>query len=172
MERKQNVEVWVRPYQPSDHPRVKWLLERTPPWGRTYPAPQPLPDDLEEPEASYTGGCFVALETDIGGEAVVVFLAVAVVEDEELPPFLEPSAARGRVHWCSVAPERWRLGIGRQLMRAGMGRLLNIGCESIILETTSTQEGAIALYESMGFLERGRTLNRIWTRVWIEYSAG
>ncbi len=173
MERKQNVEVWVRPYEPADHTRVKWLFERTPPWGRTYPAPQPLPEDLEAPDVSYPGACFVALENDIGGEAVVGFLAVAVVPvDEAHPPFLEPSSARGRVHWCSVAPERWRLGIGRQLMRVGMERLRHMGCESIVLETTATQEGAIALYEAMGFVERGRTQNRIWTQVWMEYSPG
>jgi hypothetical protein len=38
--------------------------------------------------------------------------------------------------------------------------------------TTSTQEGAIAVYESMGFVERGRTQNRIWTQVWMEYLPG
>jgi ribosomal protein S18 acetylase RimI-like enzyme len=70
-----------------------------------------------------------------------------------------------------VAPERWRLGIGRQLMEAGIGRLREWGCGSIILETSSTQEGAIALYESMGFVERGRTQNRIWRQVWMELVA-
>jgi ribosomal protein S18 acetylase RimI-like enzyme len=169
MERRQRVEARIREYAPGDQPRVKWLMERTPPWGRTYAAPQPLPEDLEAPEVSYPGGCFVALEDDIGGEAVVGFLAVAVVGPEEgRPDFLAPHPRRGRVHWCSVAPERWRYGIGRQLMEAGIARLDEWGCTSIILETTSTQEGAIALYESMGFVEKGRTENRIWTQVWME----
>ena len=58
------------------------------------------------------------------------FLAVAVVGiDEERPEFLEPHDRRGRVHWCSVAPERWRLGIGRRLMESGIARLREWGCE-------------------------------------------
>jgi len=169
MERTQHIEVRIRPYEPGDHSRVKWLFERTPPWGRTYPAPQPLPEELEAPELSYPGGCFVAVEDDIGGEAVVGFLAVLLVgDDEERPEFLAPRPARGRVHWCSVVPERWRLGIGRGLMQAGLAHLRALGCESVILETTATQEGAIAMYESMGFVERGRMQNRIWTQVWME----
>ena len=163
------MQVRIREYKVEDQPRVKWLFERTPPWGRTYPAPQPLPEELESPADSFPGGCFVALENDIGGEAVVGFLAVAKVsEDEEFPEFVAPHAARGRVHWCSVVPERWRLGIGRRLMEAGLERLREWDCQSVVLETTHTQEGAIALYESMGFVQRGRTVNRIWTQVWLE----
>ncbi len=169
VERKQPVAVRIRPYEGEDQPRVEWLFQRTPPWGRTYPKPQPLPEELESPETAYPDGCFVALEDDIAGKAVVGFLAVAMVTpDEEPPDFLAPHPSRGRVHWCSVAPERWRLGIGRSLMEVGLARLREWGCESVILETTSTQEGAIALYESMGFVERGRTQNRIWTQVWLE----
>jgi ribosomal protein S18 acetylase RimI-like enzyme len=165
--------VRILEYEPGDQARVQWLLERTPPWGRTYPAPQPLPEELESPAVTFPNGCFVALEDDIGGEALVGFLAVARVGDGEArPSFLAPHSARGRVHWCSVAPERWRLGIGRRLMEAGISRLREWGCESVILETTSTQEGAIALYESIGFVERGRTQNRIWTQVWMEHLSG
>ena len=170
MERKQKVDVRIREYRPADQPRVEWLFQRTPPWGRTYPRPQPLPEDLLQPDVSFPRGCFVALERDVAGEAVVGFCAVARVgPDEERPEFLAASEARGRVHWMSVVPERWRLGIGRQLMDAGMDRLREWGCRSIILETSVQQEGAIAMYERLGFVERGRTQNGPWRQVWMEF---
>ena len=65
MERKQRVDVRIRPYEPGDQPRVKWLFERTPPWGRTYPRPQELPEELDDPLASFPDGCWVALDDDI-----------------------------------------------------------------------------------------------------------
>jgi ribosomal protein S18 acetylase RimI-like enzyme len=125
-----------------------------------------------EPWASFPDGCWVALDDDIGGEAVVGFAAASAVTDsadDALPEFFDLRKRWGRVRWVSVAPERWRLGIGRRLTATAVERLLEIGCEGICLETTETQEAAIALYESMGFVERGRTTIHIWTQVWMEY---
>lgn len=162
----------IREYLPSDQPRVEWLFARTPPWGRTYAAPQALPGELEQPLASFPGGCWVALDDDIGGEAVVGFSAasrVSGVPDDTLPAFFDRSRSWGRVRWVSVAPERWRLGIGRRLTETAVAELMRSGCDGICLETTDEQQGAIALYESMGFVERGRTRVDVWTMVWMEY---
>ncbi len=172
MELKPQVTVNIRPYGSADQTRVRWLFERTPPWGRTYPAPQPLPDELETPDKTFGQGCWVALEHDIAGEAVVGFCAVSLVPGEgedQLPEFFDAQRRWGRVRWLSVAPERWRLGIGRRLVEQSMLYLNGLGCDGVVLDTTSTQEGAIALYTSMGFVERGRTSLGVWTLVWMEH---
>lgn len=86
--------------------------------GRTYPRQQALPEDLEEIARSYPTGCFVATEQDQDGEAIVGFVAVAAVgsaEKEQLPEFLNAAGTISRLHHVSIAPERWRLGIGRRL---------------------------------------------------------
>lgn len=163
----------IRPYIPSDQPRVEWLFARTPPWGRTYAHPQPLPEELLDPLRTFPEGCWVALDDDIGGEAVVGFAAASEASgasNDRLPEFFDPGKKWGRVRWVSVAPERWRLGIGRRLTDVAVAHLVATGCDGICLETTDTQEGAIALYESMGFVVRGRTTFKIWTQVWMEYS--
>lgn len=152
---------------------MEWLFARTPPWGRTYAAAQPLPEELAEPLISFPDGCWVALDDDIGGEAIVGFAAASRVNgtgEGVLPDFFDGGKEWGQVRWISVAPERWRLGIGRRLTSVAVDRLKALGCDGICLETTDTQEAAIALYESMGFVERGRTTIQIWTQVWMEYS--
>ena len=172
MERKQPVDVKIRPFEPTDHERVRWLFARTPPWGRTYPRPQPLPDDLEDIPTSYpNGGAFVATEDDMAGEAVVGHVAVrtaTATEVAELPDFIQARKAISRIHWVSVAPERWRLGIGRRLTEKAIEWSRQNGCEAVILETTLQQEAASALYESLGFVEKGRTTNGPWRQVWFE----
>lgn len=64
MDRKPAIEVEIRPFAPSDQEGVRWLFARTPPWGRTYPRQQALPEDLEEIARSCPTGCFVATEQD------------------------------------------------------------------------------------------------------------
>lgn len=170
-ERRPAIEFAVRPFDPSDQERVRWLFARTPPWGRTYPRPQQLPDDLEDIPANYPGGCFVAVEEDLGGEAIIGLTAVATLnaaETEELPGFIDRRPSASRIHWVSVAPERWRLGVGRRLTETAIAWARDAGHDSVILSTTIQQEGAIALYESLGFAPKGKTISGRWHSVWLE----
>lgn len=169
-DRKPRVDFAIRPFEPSDQERVRWLFARTPPWGRTYPAPQALPDDLEDIPTNYPGGCFVALEQDLGGEALIGLTAVASISakaKDELPEFINRADEMSRIHWVSVAPERWRLGIGRRLTETAIDWAVRRGSHALVLETTLQQEGAIALYESRGFVEMGRTTVGRWRQVWL-----
>lgn len=173
MDRKPAIEVEIRPFVPTDHEGVRWLFARTPPWGRTYPKPQPLPDDLEEIGTSYPDSCYVAVEQDQDAEAVVGFAAVAAVgapELPQLPEFMNRAGSISRIHWVSVAPERWRMGIGRQLTETAIEWSRRHGCHAAILETTDKQEGAIELYESLGFSEKGRSMVGPYCQVWFELS--
>jgi GNAT superfamily N-acetyltransferase len=162
-------EVLIRPYQPSDQPGIEWLYSRTPPWGRTYPRPQPVPEHLTRIE-EVCQRALVAVEQDRAGEAIVGFLALTQPDSPEgvpAPEFIDLSRPATRIHWLLVAPERWRHGIGRRLVGAALDWSRGQGFATLMLDTTADQEGAVAFYLAMGFHEAGRTRFRDWEIVWF-----
>jgi GNAT superfamily N-acetyltransferase len=169
-DRKPGAEFSIRPFAPRDTDGVHWLFARTPPWGRTYPRPQPIPDDLADPDATYPAACFVAVEQDRAGEAVIAFGALAPVTEGELPAlpafeFMDGPA--WRVHWVSVAAERWRTGVGRALTLRLIEEARARGAHWLVLDTTVQQEGAISLYEACGFARAGQDNIGEWRVEWF-----
>ncbi len=73
-----------------------------------------------------------------------------------------------RLHHVAVAPERWRHGIGRELVRAALEWTRLNDFSSLVLETTTPQEAAVGLYLATGFTEIGRTKFGIWELIWFE----
>jgi ribosomal protein S18 acetylase RimI-like enzyme len=61
-----------------------------------------------------------------------------------------------------VRPDRQGRGLGRQLVRAGVGRARALGARRIGLAVNGRNESALGLYESEGFV-RSRTRDR-WSR--------
>jgi len=55
-----------------------------------------------------------------------------------------------------VAPAVRRAGAGAALMRAMLGELKTIGAKEVTLEVRVSNLPALALYRSLGFIERGR----------------
>lgn len=96
--------------------------------------------------------------------------AVGSAEKEQLPEFLNAAGTISRLHHVSIAPERWRLGIGRRLTETAIEWSRRNGCHAAILETTDKQEGAIELYETRGFIEQGRSMVGQHRLVWFELS--
>lgn len=138
------------------------------PGGRTYPSPEPLPEDLEDIPGNFSA-CFVAVEQDRRAEAVVGLAAIVaggLERDGTLPDFVPMDRPTARLHWVTVAPERWRLGIGERLTATAIRWARDSGFGAVILETTIQQEGAQALYETMGFKELGHSVNGEWEQVW------
>jgi ribosomal protein S18 acetylase RimI-like enzyme len=163
--------IFVRPYQDSDQAGVEWLYARTPPWGRTYPRPQPVPEEIRQLGDSYEH-VLVAVENDRDGEAVVGMVAIEGSRSKagsHVPPpdFLDVQKPTCRLHWVLVAPERWRQGIGRRMTQTAIAWACDQGYESMILDTTPQQQAAVALYESMGFKEIGRSRFREYDLVWF-----
>jgi mycothiol synthase len=68
----------------------------------------------------------------------------------------------GEIWTIGVRPDRQGRGLGRQLLRWGIGRLRSIGVRHVALSVNGRNEGALGLYLSEGF-ERGRTRER-WAR--------
>ena len=169
MEQRPNVDVTLRPYEESDHERVRWLFTRTPPWGRTYPLPEPVPGEIERMPPHFL--CpLVATEMDIAGEAIVGFAAAGPAHHDgmdALPEFVTSPEDSAQLFWMSVAPERWRLGIGRRLVEAVSEWARDAGFGAVILETNIEQRGAQATYEACGFVKIGENvLGDRWHQIW------
>ena len=163
--------VTIRPYQASDQPGVEWLYSRTPPWGRTYPRPQPIPDDIRRTAEAFEY-VIVATDQDRDGEAVVglatVSKAAAADDTIALPPFIDLTRKTARLHHVLVAPERWRRGIGRRLVQDAIDWASRHEYQAVVLDTTTEQEGAVTFYHALGFHEAGRTQFKEWRIVWFE----
>jgi mycothiol synthase len=68
----------------------------------------------------------------------------------------------GEIWTIGVRPGRQGRGLGRQLLRWGVGRLRSIGVSDVTLAVNARNERALGLYESEGFV-RSRTRER-WAR--------
>ena len=162
--------VHIRPFQDSDQAGVEWLYSRTPPWGRTYPRPQPIPESLTRIKNSHQLA-LVAVEQDRAGEAVVGLTTVIDAgPDNEIavPGFIRLEGRVARLHLVLVAPERWRHGIGTRMVEEAIAWSREHGYEAVIVDTTSDQKGAVEFYRAMNFAESGRTIFRDWEIVWFE----
>jgi ribosomal protein S18 acetylase RimI-like enzyme len=163
--------VLVRPYQDSDQAGVEWLYARTPPWGRTYPRPEPVPEEVRQLRDHYEH-VLVAVEDEREGEALVGMVAIEGSHSQAgshvpAPDFVDVQKPTCRLHWVLVAPERWRQGIGRMMTHSAIAWARDKGYESMILDTTLEQQAALALYESVGFKEIGRSRFREHDLVWL-----
>jgi GNAT superfamily N-acetyltransferase len=162
--------VTIRPYEPADQPGVEWLYSRTPPWGRTYPQPQPIPPNIRTIAEAFDYAV-VAVEQDLDGEAVVgltTVAAAAATDSVPPPPFIDLTRPVARLHYVLVAPERWRNGIGRRMVHDAIEWSRLRGYHAVVLDTTADQEGAVAFYRALGFREAGRTTFRRWEIIWFE----
>jgi GNAT superfamily N-acetyltransferase len=162
-------EVTIRPYQPSDQPGVEWLYARTPPWGRTYARPEPIPEAMHQ-IAEVCEISLVAVEQDRDGEAIVGFVGLTQPDSPggvPLPGDIDSARRIGRLHWVLVAPERWRNGIGRRLVQEVLEWCRRNGFEAVILDTTTDQEGAVHFYRAIGFRELEHTRYRDWELAWF-----
>jgi GNAT superfamily N-acetyltransferase len=159
----------IRPYQPADQPQIEWLHTRTPPAGQVAWRPYPVPDDLARIPETFAR-FFVAAEPIPDGEAIVGACAVADAGRAigvPVPAFLETAEPTARLHLVRVAPERWRLGIGRLLTLAAIEWARAQGYRAMILETTPQQEAAVALYRATGFADAGRSMAGRYELVWF-----
>ena len=61
------------------------------------------------------------------------------------------SETSGHVTQLCILPDSRGTGLGYELMRQSMMRLLDLGCQSISLTVTAANTEALRLYESVGF---------------------
>ena len=73
----------------------------------------------------------------------------------------------GHITQICVTPEVKGSGIGHELLRQSLLSLREMGCRSATLTVTAANEGAVALYERVGF----RTVRRFSAYVWEGFRA-
>jgi GNAT superfamily N-acetyltransferase len=156
-------------FAPSDQEQIEWLYARTPRASGVASRPARLPSDLRNIDQAFARFWVVVESTD-DDEVVVGMAGVQDVGVDSVEPPLAPfinTERTLRLHRVTVAPERWRHGIGRMLVGAALewARLHNFA--SLVLETTPQQEAAVALYLASGFSEIGRTNFGIWELIWF-----
>ena len=161
-------EITIRAYEPGDRDAVWLLMLRTPMPDGTMPTSVDIPPELADIAANFAA-FWVALDAagsiigtvglqDIGRHPAAV----------PLPPFLEVSGATARLRRLDVDPAHQRKGIGRRLTQAAIDWAGGAGYQRIVLDTTTLQLPAIALYESMGFRRAGQTRYQQWDLLWFE----
>ena len=165
-----NGKVTVRPYRPTDQSQIAWLYARTPPAGQVAWQPQPLPADMCHIPQLYPG-FLVAVEALRDGEAIVGMVGVAAATpatlDAKPPASVRAVAPIACMRHRAIAPERWRRGIGRQLVSAAFEWARVNGFRSVILNTTPQQQAAVSLYTSVGFLEAARSMVGECQLIWF-----
>lgn len=75
------------------------------------------------------------------------------------------SGTRGFVQRLAVDPTLQRSGIGRRLMLDGMHWMREHGVRRAVVNTQAENQGALALYESLGFVEEPSGLSVLSARV-------
>jgi ribosomal protein S18 acetylase RimI-like enzyme len=73
----------------------------------------------------------------------------------------------GEVRRLRVSPQWRRRGVGTALMRKLISFSAAIGLHSLVLNTTSAQIPALALYAGLGFREIGRSYLDVYELVWM-----
>lgn len=167
--------VTVRTYESHDQDQIEWLQKRTPAAGQVAWREAAVPDDLRRIGERF-GAFWVAVETipDAGSASEVIVGMAGVTRvggppaGPPVPDFLDAPVDTARLHRMRVAPERWRRGIGRHLARVAIDWARKAGCDSMILETTPQQESALHLYQSLGFVEKGRSTMGLYEVVWLQ----
>ena len=71
----------------------------------------------------------------------------------------------GHITQICVTPAMRGTGVGHELLRQSLATLRDVGCQSVSLTVTASNEDAVALYERVGF----RTKERFSALVWEGY---
>lgn len=90
---------------------------------------------------------FPPVVADVDGE-IIGFVAVGPAHDDE---------ADGELYAIYVRPERWKTGVGRELMKAGEARLRELGYTNVVLWVFEDNPRARRFYELAGWKTDGAT---------------
>jgi len=128
----------LRQARPEDLPELAALEAAcfTHPWTEAQIA--------EEMAVSSPGGVFVLESAARERRVLCAYCAFRLVVDEM------------HVMNLAVAPEARRRGLARRLLRFALRRAARAGAETAFLELRAGNEGALALYESLGFRRLSR----------------
>lgn len=149
----------IRPAEVSDAPRLAEIHVRS--WQTAYAGqlPSSFLKSLD-PLRRSSGWEATLRKPDVPGQATLL-----AEDDSRLPVgFVHVCPARedlgdtvGEVAALYVAPECWRAGVGRRLMKAAVNQLADAGFRRGILWVLRSNERAIRFYEATGWGADGAT---------------
>ncbi len=161
------VKITIRAYQPSDHAAICSLHERTPLPDGTLPGADDWPSELDDIPSNFRA-FWVAVDLS---DAVI---GTVGVQDPSihpatiaLPDFLVQPVRTARLRRLDVDPQHQRQGLGRRLGQTVVDWARDTGFARVVLDTTTLQLPAIALYESLGFRQAGQTRFQRWDILWF-----
>jgi GNAT superfamily N-acetyltransferase len=106
--------------------------------------------ELADVPTRVTGGCDVLVAVRSATEDVLG--GVTFVPSADNPYNETPKAAPVAIRHLAIDPAAQRQGIGRMLVDACIARARHIGAPAIAMHTLTIMTGAMAMYESMGFV--------------------
>lgn len=132
----QNEQPRIRVFRPADQAAARTLILRglAERWGELDETRNPDLDDIAD---HYADGLFLVAVDD----GQIVATGALIPEGERV----------GRVVRMSVARDRRRRGIGRQMLYALWEAAIQRGYRRLVLETTATWVDAVAFYRAHGF---------------------
>lgn len=130
--------VEIRSYRSEDQEQIVSL------WQLAFP---------DEPEWNESRA-LIAVKLTVQPE---LFL-VAVIDEQVVGTTIAGfDGVRGWVHKVATHPEYLRRGIGKKLMLAAEQVLRDLGCTKLNIQVRAGNDGAVALYEALGFEIEPRT---------------
>jgi GNAT superfamily N-acetyltransferase len=162
------VTITIRAYNRSDSASVRALLLSTPLPDGTLPSADYWPAELTD-IPNHFAAFWVACDQS---GSVVGTVGVQDVARHSMsiavPDFLASDEPTARLRRLDVLPAQQRRGLGRRLSQTVVDWAREHGYARVILDTTTLQTPAIALYESLGFRRAGQTRFRRWDIAWFE----
>ena len=146
----------IRRYHAADHDVVWNLHNLALTTAEAHAGNGPWDDDLHHIEEVYLAA---------GGDFLV---GIAAGELVVMGALLRHDATLGEIKRMRVHPDVQRRGYGRQLLHALEAAALERGVRRLILDTTTVQTAAIALYEQDGYREERRTRRGGYTLLHFE----
>jgi len=125
----------IRCFEPADHPAARALWEATPGVGLSAADER---DPIERFLARNPGLSFLAA---LDGRVIGTILC-------------GHDGRRGLIHHLVVAPDCWRRGLGRTLLRRGLGALRGAGIDKCHLLVFGSNDAGLAFWRSVGASER------------------
>lgn len=168
------------PYRPEDAAAVAAMHRRAARAQATGDRWAPLPvGERSSPEAAHLAFWLAVVGTPPADEIIgtvglrrvgsAATTAADTVEHSGLSPAQlgAPPPRVGEVRRLRVAPAWRRRGVATALIRALIDWSVRHHLASLVLNTTSAQGPALALYASLGFEEVGRSYLGIYELVWL-----
>lgn len=82
---------------------------------------------------------------------------------------IEQDIMKGYIAMLTVNKLYRKKGIGLKLAMIGINRMIDVGCQEIVLETEVSNKGAISLYEKLGFLREERLARLVYLLLILNY---